>query len=69
MKGPDQANLQARKAGQWLPRPGEMGRREVRGTAKSNRISFRVNENISQVFLIVVAVVWLCYEACGILVP
>ena len=48
MKGPDQANLQARKAGQWLPRPGEMGRREVRGTAKSNRISFRVNENISR---------------------
>ena len=25
MKGPDQANLQARKARQWLPRPGEMG--------------------------------------------
>ena len=63
MKGPDQANLQARKAGQWLPRPGEMGRREVRGTAKSNRISFRGNENISQaledvVVAVVLAILW-----------
>ena len=31
MKGPEQANLQGGKAGQWLPRPGEVGRREVWG--------------------------------------
>ena len=31
MKGPDQAYLQGRRAGQWLPRFGEMERREVWG--------------------------------------
>lgn len=64
----DQAYLQGRKAGQWLPRPGEM-EGVMGGTAKRNRISFWGNENISQVFFIVVVVVRLCYGLVGSWLP